>query len=110
MHGSPNIVTDVMTHTVASIGRRADFKEVVQLMEAGAVTAEELMTSPALTVHANATLAQAARIMARVKVKRLPVVDDTGRLEGVVSRGDLLKVFPRDDEEVADEVRGEVVS
>ncbi|MEU3741446.1 CBS domain-containing protein [Streptomyces sp. NPDC032198] len=160
MHGSPHIVTDVMTRTVASIGRRADFKEIVQLMEewnvsalpvlegagrvvgvvseadllykeefrdadpadstqlrrfsdlakAGAVTAEELMTSPALTVHANATLAQAARIMARAKVKRLPVVDDTGRLEGVVSRGDLLKVFLRDDEEVAEEVRREVVS
>lgn len=31
--------------------------------------------------------------MAHAKVKRLPVVDDLGKLEGVVSRGDLLKVF-----------------
>ncbi|MEV5787911.1 CBS domain-containing protein [Streptomyces sp. NPDC052287] len=160
MHGSPHIVSDVMTHTVASIGRRANFKEIVELMEqwnvsalpvlegegrvigvvseadllpkeefrdrdpdrftqlqrlsdlakAGAVTAEELMTAPAVTVRANATLAQAARIMAHAKVKRLPVVDDVGLLKGVVSRGDLLKVFLRDDEEIAEEVRREVVS
>lgn len=166
MHGTPHIVSDVMTHTVASVGRRAEFKEIVQLMgqrkvsalpvlegvgedegrvvgvvseadllykeefrdadadpdsytqlrrfsdlaKADAVTAEDLMTSPALTVHATVTLAQAARTMAHAKVKRLPVVDGTGRLEGVVSRGDLLKVFLRDDAEVAEEVRREVVS
>ncbi len=44
------------------------------------------------------------------KVKRLPVVSETGRLEGVVSRTDLLKVFLRDDEEIAEEVRREVVA
>jgi CBS domain-containing protein len=74
------------------------------------VTAGELMTSPALTVHANATLAQAARTMAHEKVKRLPVVDDLGRLQGIVSRADLLKVFLREDEDIAEEVRREVVS
>lgn len=160
MHGNPHIVSDVMTHTVAAVGRKANFKEIVRLMEqwkvsalpvlegegrvigvvseadllpkeefrdsdpdrytqlrrlsdlakAGAVTAEDLMTAPAFTVRANATLAQAARTMARAKVKRLPVVDDMGLLEGVVSRGDLLKVFLRDDEDIAEEVRREVVS
>ncbi|MGC4986538.1 CBS domain-containing protein [Streptomyces sp. DT193] len=160
MHGSPHIVSDVMTHTVAAIGRGAGFKEIVQLMEqwqvsalpvvegesrvigvvseadllpkeefrdgdpdrdtqlrrlndlakAGGLTAEELMTSPAITVRANAPLAQAARIMAHAKVKRLPVVDETGGLEGVVSRGDLLKVFLRSDEDIAEEVRREIVS
>ncbi|MET7780492.1 MULTISPECIES: CBS domain-containing protein [Streptomyces] len=160
MHGSPRIVSDVMTHTVAAVGRKANFKEIVRLMEqwkvsalpvlegegrvigvvseadllpkeefrdsdpdrytqlrrlsdlakAGAVTAEDLMTAPAFTVRANATLAQAARTMAHAKVKRLPVVDDKGLLEGVVSRGDLLKVFLRDDEDIAEEVRREVVS
>lgn len=42
-------------------------------------------------------------------MKRLPVVDEVGRLEGIVSRADLLKVFLRDDEEIAEEVRREVV-
>lgn len=39
MHGSPHIVSDVMTHTVAAIGRGAGFKEIVQLMEQWQVSA-----------------------------------------------------------------------
>ncbi|MEV7282144.1 CBS domain-containing protein [Streptomyces sp. NPDC093111] len=73
--------------------------------KAGAVRAGELMSSPAVTVHADASLAEAARIMARRKVKRLPVVNGIGMLEGVVSRSDLLKVFLRGDEEIEAEVR-----
>lgn len=48
--------------------------------------------------------------MAREKVKRLPVIDETGLLEGVISRADLLKVFVRDDEDIAEEIRREIVS
>ncbi|MGW2517430.1 CBS domain-containing protein [Streptomyces sp. NPDC001617] len=80
------------------------------LAKAGVVTAEELMTSPALTVRADVTLAQAARTMAHPKVKRLAVVDELGLLQGIVSRADLLKVFLRGDEEIAEEVRREVVA
>ncbi|KIZ16154.1 CBS domain-containing protein [Streptomyces natalensis] len=77
--------------------------------KAGAVTAGELMSAPALTVHAGDTLAQAARTMAYKSVKRLPVVDDEGMLRGIVSRSDLLKVFLRADEDLAAEVRTEIV-
>jgi len=172
MHGTPHIVSDVMTHTVAAIGRKATFKEIVRLMQdwkvsalpvlegegrvvglvseadllpkeefrdsdpdlpqsrlrstggtpitqlrrlsdlakAGALTAEELMTSPALTTRPDASLAQAARTMARAKLKRLPVVNELGMLEGIVSRADLLKVFLREDDEIAEEVRREIVA
>lgn len=48
--------------------------------------------------------------MARAKIKRLPVVDEQDILQGIVSRADLLKVFLRDDEEIAEEVRREVVA
>ncbi|MFI1398675.1 CBS domain-containing protein [Streptomyces sp. NPDC020681] len=82
---------------------------LLDLAKAGAVSAEELMSSPAVTVHANATIAEAARIMARRRAKRLPVVNDTGMLEGVVSRSDLLKVFLRQDEDIADEIRRTVL-
>lgn len=90
--------------------RYTQLRRLSDLAKAGSVTAGELMTSPALTVRPGETLAQAARTMARARVKRLPVVDDTGRLEGVVSRVDLLKVFLRDDEDIAEEVRREVVA
>ncbi|WP_406164723.1 CBS domain-containing protein [Streptomyces sp. NBC_00996] len=77
--------------------------------KADAVTVGELMSAPAVTVHADASLAEAARIMARRHVKRLPVVDGVGLLQGVVSRSDLLKVFLRDDEEIAGEIRHTVL-
>jgi CBS domain-containing protein len=90
--------------------RYTQLRRLADLAKAGSVTAGELMTSPALTVPADATLAQAARTMAHARVKRLPVVDDQGRLKGVVSRADLLKVFLRADEDIAEEVRRDVVT
>ncbi|MDX3214999.1 CBS domain-containing protein [Streptomyces sp. ME02-6991-2B] len=77
--------------------------------KAAAVTAEQLMTAPAVTVRQDASVAQAARAMALHGVKRLPVVDTNGALQGVVSRGDLLKVFLRTDEDIARDVRGIVM-
>ncbi|MFE6933999.1 CBS domain-containing protein [Streptomyces sp. NPDC057699] len=77
--------------------------------KAGALTARDLMSSPAVTVPLDATLPEAARLLARHGIKRLPVVDGEGVLKGIVSRADLLKVFLRTDEEIAAEVREEVV-
>ncbi|WP_432138435.1 MULTISPECIES: CBS domain-containing protein [unclassified Streptomyces] len=87
-----------------------DAQQLMERAKAGGTTAGDLMSSPAVTVHADATLGEAARIMARRHVKRLPVVDRVGLLEGVVSRGDLLKVFLRSDEEIAEEVRHDVLT
>jgi CBS domain-containing protein len=84
-------------------------RRLSDLSKAAAVEAGELMTAPAVTVHADTTLAQAARLMARHRVKRLPVVDAHGRLCGVVSRSDLLKVFLRDDVDIAEEIRRDIL-
>ena len=69
------------------------------------------MTSPAITIHPDATLSAAARLMNSRHLKRLPVVDAGagvfgGNLIGIVSRCDLLSVFLRPDEDIAREVRG----
>jgi CBS domain-containing protein len=159
MYGAAHIVSDVMTHTVAAVGPRAPFKELVDLMQdwkvsalpviegegrvvgvvseadllpteelrddpdvgylrlrrpadlakARARVAADLMSSPPITVRAGAPLAEAARIMARAHVKRLPVVDDHQLLQGVVSRADLLKVFLREDADIAEEIRREIL-
>nr|BFE74362.1 hypothetical protein GCM10020092_076630 [Actinoplanes digitatis] len=47
--------------------------------------------------------------MDREAVKRLPVVDDLGRLIGIVSRGDLLKVHLRPDDEIRADVESGVL-
>lgn len=70
------------------------------------LTAGELMTSPAITIHPDATIPAAARVMNEHHLKRLPVVDPAGTLIGIVSRRDLLSVFLRPDEAIAGDVRG----
>ncbi|GAA2615392.1 CBS domain-containing protein [Dactylosporangium fulvum] len=56
----------------------------------GGATARELMTSPAVTVDAAAPVDCAAELMARHRIRRLPVTGATGRLVGIVTRRDLL--------------------
>jgi len=65
--------------------------------KAVADTAAELMTSPAVTISAGDDVVLATRIMQARKVKRLPVTDPQGRLVGIVSRRDVLRVFLRSD-------------
>ncbi|MHC0429809.1 CBS domain-containing protein [Streptomyces sp. O3] len=77
--------------------------------KADSVRAEDLMTAPAVTIRPDASLPRAARLMATRRIKRLPVVDASGALHGIVSRADLLKVFLRRDDDLAAEVRSEVV-
>ncbi|WP_316783623.1 CBS domain-containing protein [Streptomyces sasae] len=89
--------------------RFTQLRRLPDLAKAGAVRAEELMSTPAVSVHSDAALAEAARIMALRHVKRLPVVNAEGGLEGVVSRSDLLKVFLRPDNDLADEIRRDIV-
>lgn len=69
------------------------------------LTAEQLMTSPAITINPEAALSTAARLMNSHKLKSLPVVKPDGTLAGMVSRGDLLRVFLRSDKDIAGEVR-----
>jgi len=80
----------------------------IALAKAGARTASDLMTAPAVTVPGGTSVVTAAKIMEAEKVKRLPVVDDLGRLIGIASRGDLLKVFLRADDTIRDEIRRDV--
>jgi CBS domain-containing protein len=72
--------------------------------KARACTAGELMTSPVITIDPDAPLSAAARLMNAHHIRRLPVVNATGDLIGVVSRRDLMKVFLRPDEEITAEV------
>jgi CBS-domain-containing membrane protein len=77
--------------------------------KAAAVVAGKLMTTPAVTVPPTATVTDAARRMHAAGVKRLPVVDEAGRLVGIVSRADLLKVFTRTDEAIRREIMQDVI-
>lgn len=76
--------------------------------KAAAASARTLMSSPAVTIGPGASVVEAAALMERHHVKRLPVVDDTGDLIGIVSRRDLVRMFTRSDEAIRTEVEQEV--
>ncbi|MEE1786663.1 CBS domain-containing protein [Streptomyces sp. SP17BM10] len=87
-------------------GRWLDAKDRAR---AEAETAGGLMTSPAVTARPGWSVPEAARAMDRHKVKRLPVVDEIGRLVGIVSRADLIQVFLRHDAAIRDEITHDVL-
>lgn len=68
--------------------------------KAKALTAMDLMTSPAITAAPRELAASAAVRMQLRGVRRLPVVDEDGHLLGIVSRRDLLRPYLRRDEEI----------
>ncbi len=73
--------------------------------KARAVTATELMTSPPPTISADAPVSVAARRLVVATLPALCVVDDQGRLTGLLTRRDLLAAYRRSDDEIAAEVR-----
>lgn len=55
------------------------------------LTAADVMTAPAVTIGERASLREAAQVMTKRGLKRLPVVDASGELIGIVSRADILR-------------------
>ncbi|GAA2280269.1 hypothetical protein GCM10010145_59870 [Streptomyces ruber] len=112
--------TDLMAHRTTASGRsepgrrRTRFTTLTPVARrraarATAGTAGQLMSAPPVTVHADDTIAEAARTMAGRHVERLPVLDEADRLVGIVTRRDLLRVFLRPDADIRDEVIHEVL-
>ncbi|MFJ9908846.1 CBS domain-containing protein [Streptomyces sp. NPDC101152] len=83
--------------------------EAWERAKAEGARAEELMSAPAVCARPEWTVVEAARLMAVRNVKRLPVIDEADRLKGIVSRGDLLRIFLRRDDAIRDEIVRDVL-
>lgn len=77
--------------------------------KAAARTAGEAMSSPPITIAGFRVAAAAARAMLDNRIKRLPVVDIHGKLQGIVTRSDLVRAFVRTDAEIEREIRTDIV-
>jgi CBS domain-containing protein len=53
------------------------------------LTAGDVMTSPCVTVTAETSLEDCARVLERHHIRRVPVVDEDGRCVGIVSQADI---------------------
>ncbi|MER5846353.1 CBS domain-containing protein [Streptomyces sp. NPDC002012] len=83
--------------------------EAWERAKAEGARAEELMSAPAVCARPEWTVVEAARLMEVQNIKRLPVVDETDKLLGIVSRRDLLRVFLRRDDAIYEEINRDVL-
>jgi CBS domain-containing protein len=103
---------DLLAKEAGQDGRQGWLDGVLRHREhekAAGVTAGELMTSPPVTIGPDAPVPEAARLMYDRRVKRLPVVNGTGHLIGIVSRVDVLAVFGRPDREIRTEITDDLI-
>jgi len=56
-------------------------------------TVGEVMTTDAITIKPEKPLPQAAKLMHEKHIRRLPVVDDTGKVMGILTRGDIIRTM-----------------
>jgi CBS domain-containing protein len=94
------IVTNADLIRSGGLGVRAELLHVLQSgmladelqrLAAAGIKAADVMTSEVVTVRARTDLRSAAHLMVSRRMKRLPVVDGSGRVIGIVSRVDILR-------------------
>ena len=95
---------------VAGVVSGVDLLRKEQFQDEPGRTARDVMTSPAITVPPDATIVEAARLMDRYRITRLVVVGPDGRLAGIVTPRDLLRVYLRSADEIGAEIVGEVLT
>jgi CBS domain-containing protein len=63
--------------------------------KAASILIGEIMTKNVITIAPNADISDAAQLMDTHDIKRLPVVDDTGKMIGIITRGDIIGAVVR---------------
>ena len=71
---------------------------------------QDIMTCPPLTLHERDGIFTACQQMKEKTVRRLPVVDDIGRLIGIVTLDDLLLLLSQELQNLAQGIRPEVAA
>ena len=76
-----------------------ELDEIAEDMQrAGSTVIDQIMTKKVVKIGPDASISDAAELMDSRKVKRLPVVNDNGKLVGIVTRGDIIGAMVRGDE------------
>jgi len=99
--GSVIIIED---HTPIGIVTEEDIncKVVAKDLRPSRVHVNEIMSTPLITVSADKTVGDAAHMMVKHRVRRLPVVDEGNKVIGIVTVRDLLTVSNELNELMAD--------
>ncbi len=65
--------------------------EVIELV--ASTTVETLMTRDAISVDGETTINEVTRLMHEHNINRIPVVDDSKRVQGIITRADIIRAM-----------------
>ncbi|HME42492.1 MAG TPA: CBS domain-containing protein [Syntrophorhabdales bacterium] len=94
------VITEADVLCMLGVERTHGFKDLIRhvlgescLKQQKEGKVRDFMTSPAVVVRPDQDALEAARLLEKKRIKRLPVVDERNRLVGVVTRADIVKVM-----------------
>ena len=94
------VVSEADILILAGMKREHTFKDILRNILGEPVPAKkggnkvgDVMGFPPITSKADDDIGEVAKILDDRRIKRLPVVDDEGKLIGIISRADILKVI-----------------
>jgi CBS domain-containing protein len=73
-------------------------------------TIADVMTTTVLTISPGSSVWEAARVIDRYGIRRLPVVDTEGFVVGIVARADLIRAMARSDEDIERSLRETILA
>jgi CBS domain-containing protein len=71
-------------------------KMIREMKKIGKLKVKDVMSKKVFFVKPEDTILEAARIMSKKDVRRLPVIDEDGKLVGVISRTDILRALVKE--------------
>jgi CBS domain-containing protein len=94
--GSVIVVEDLKSKKARGIITERDIihKIIAKNKDPYKTKVEEIMSKPLRVIKADTPLEDAAKAMRDNKIKRLPVLNEYNELVGIISEGDIMKIFP----------------
>jgi len=96
------VISEADILTLAGMKREHTFKDIVRNILGEPVPVkksgnrvEDVMSSPPITAKIDDYIGDVAKIFDERRIKRLPVVDDNGKLVGIIARADIIRVLGR---------------
>jgi CBS domain-containing protein len=96
------VISEADLLLLAGMKKEHVFKDIVRHILGEPVSArtggnrvEDVMSFPPITSMADDDIAEVANILDEKRIKRLPVVDAEGRIIGIVSRADIVKIISK---------------
>lgn len=92
--GSVIVVDD--TGTIIGIVTEGDIvrRVVARGLDPSQTIVETIMTRNPVTIYEDASLSDASELMKRKGIGHLPVVNENGRLVGIITRSDIVRIAP----------------